>query len=198
MGVIQSGLNSAMTATVGAIGLPKMLKKTQVEAGKELQTLADKKYAELQAQKSAEQKLSQEETLKSLEEIGKSGIESPMELKIDATKGNRFEQIVQGTQENAYKADFALKKYQQLSEQAISQNNMDLYLKSQRGIEQATNRSQFASRVSEDFRKMMQDRQNANKMAMKKAREQSQQMNEIKQHSNYSEEDDFSNPYVGW
>ena len=38
----------------------------------------------------------------------------------------------------------------------------------------------------------------ANKIAQQKALEQSKQMAEIKQHTKYSEEDDFYNPYVGW
>ena len=42
------------------------------------------------------------------------------------------------------------------------------------------------------------EREQANKIAQMKALEQSKQMNEIKQHTKYSEEDDFYNPYVGW
>lgn len=38
----------------------------------------------------------------------------------------------------------------------------------------------------------------ANQRANQKAVEQSKQMEEIKQHAKYSEEDDFNNPYVGW
>ena len=41
-------------------------------------------------------------------------------------------------------------------------------------------------------------RAEANRMAQQKAIEQAKQMNEIKQHTKYSEEDDFYNPYVGW
>lgn len=36
------------------------------------------------------------------------------------------------------------------------------------------------------------------KQAKQKAKDQTDQMNEIKQHVKYSEEDDFDNPYVGW
>ena len=42
------------------------------------------------------------------------------------------------------------------------------------------------------------EREQANKIAQMKALEQSKQMAEIKQHTKYSEEDDFYNPYVGW
>ena len=44
------------------------------------------------------------------------------------------------------------------------------------------------------------EREQANKIAQKKALEQSKQMNEIKQHTKYSEEDDADNPYyyLGW
>ena len=45
---------------------------------------------------------------------------------------------------------------------------------------------------------LLQDRAAANQRANQKAVEQSKQMNEIKQHAKYSEEDDFYNPYVGW
>ena len=41
-------------------------------------------------------------------------------------------------------------------------------------------------------------REEANRVAQQKVLEQSKQMNEIKQHTKYSEEDDFYNPYVGW
>ena len=41
-------------------------------------------------------------------------------------------------------------------------------------------------------------REQANRIAQMKALEQSKQMEEIKQHAKYSDEDDFYNPYVGW
>lgn len=41
-------------------------------------------------------------------------------------------------------------------------------------------------------------REQANRIAQQKAIEQSKQMEEIKQHAKYSEEDDLRNPYVGW
>lgn len=45
---------------------------------------------------------------------------------------------------------------------------------------------------------LLQDRAAANQRANQKAVEQSKQMEEIKQHAKYSDEDDFYNPYVGW
>ena len=42
------------------------------------------------------------------------------------------------------------------------------------------------------------DRAAANQRANQKAVEQSKQMEEIKQHAKYTEEDDFYNPYAGW
>ena len=42
---------------------------------------------------------------------------------------------------------------------------------------------------------LLQDRAAANQRAIQKASEQSKQMNEIKQHTKYSDEDDLQNPY---
>ena len=55
--------------------------------------------------------------------------------------------------------------------------------------------------IQEYFIKIRQEairRNEANRIAQQKVLEQSRQMNEIKQHAKYSEEDDFYNPYVGW
>ena len=58
------------------------------------------------------------------------------------------------------------------------------------------------SRVQEYFMRRGRfakiEREQVNKIAQQKALEQSKQMAEIKQHTKYSEEDDFYNPYVGW
>lgn len=45
---------------------------------------------------------------------------------------------------------------------------------------------------------LLQDRAAANQRAIQKTAEQAKQMNEVKQHTKYSDEDDFYNPYVGW
>lgn len=65
------------------------------------------------------------------------------------------------------------------------------------GEKQAISRSHFQEWLMRRGRETIR-REQANRIAQQKALEQSRQMDEIKQHAKYSEEDDFINPYVGW
>lgn len=89
------------------------------------------------------------------------------------------------------------------AQQAVAQYSM-LYQKDPSDInlkryQQAVMGSQIAKGVqSGKYMIKPYTREQANQQADQKAIEQSKQMEEIKQHAKYSEEDDFRNPYVGW
>lgn len=91
----------------------------------------------------------------------------------------------------------------QTAQQAAAQYSM-LYQKDPSDInlkryQQAVMGSQIAKGVqSGNYRIAPYTREQANQQAQQKAIEQSKQMEEIKQHAKYSEEDDFRNPYAGW
>ena len=98
----------------------------------------------------------------------------------------------------------------QMTQRAATQYSM-LYQKDPSDInlkryQQAVMGSQIAAGVKSgkfmikpfSAQQLLQDRAAANQRANQKAVEQSKQMEEIKQHAKYSEEDDFNNPYVGW
>lgn len=91
----------------------------------------------------------------------------------------------------------------QTAQQAAAQYSM-LYQKDPSDInlkryQQAVMGSQIAKGVqSGNYRIVPYTREQANQQAQQKAIEQSKQMEEIKQHAKYSEEDDFRNPYAGW
>lgn len=91
----------------------------------------------------------------------------------------------------------------QTAQQAAAQYSM-LYQKDPSDInlkryQQAVMGSQIAKGVqSGNYRIAPYTREQANQQANQKAIEQSKQMEEIKQHAKYSEEDDFRNPYAGW
>lgn len=91
----------------------------------------------------------------------------------------------------------------QTAQQAVAQYLM-LYQKDPSDInlkryQQAVMGSQIAKGVqSGKYMIKPYTREQANQQANQKAIEQSKQMEEIKQHAKYSEEDDFRNPYVGW
>ena len=91
----------------------------------------------------------------------------------------------------------------QTAQQAVAQYSM-LYQKDPSDInlkryQQAVMGSQVAAGVkSGKYMIKPYTREQANQQANQKAIEQSKQMEEIKKHTKYSEEDDFRNPYVGW
>lgn len=91
----------------------------------------------------------------------------------------------------------------QTTQQAVAQYSM-LYQKDPSDInlkryQQAVMGSQIAKGVqSGKYMIKPYTREQANQQANQKAIEQSKQMEEIKQHAKYSEEDDFRNPYAGW
>ena len=66
------------------------------------------------------------------------------------------------------------------------------------GANQELTNSSFQEFLMRRRRYYAIEREVVNNMAKQKALEQSKQMSEIKQHAKYSDEDDFSNPYVGW
>ena len=89
-------------------------------------------------------------------------------------------------------AQQAVAQYSMLYQKDPSDTNLKRY-------QQAVMGSQIAKGVqSGNYRIVPYTRQQANQQAQQKAIEQSKQMEEIKQHAKYSEEDDFNNPYVGW
>ena len=171
MGVIQSGLNQSLLATA---------------------VLASQSPA---FEKRKQEKLRQVDIKKTEEEASRINKGAS-----EALKGVIGDKVPPAVKEVASQmTQHAATQYSMLYQKDPSDINLKRYQNAVMG-------SQIASGVKSgkfmirpySAQQLLQDRAAANQRANQKAVEQSKQMEEIKQHARYSEEDDFNNPYVGW
>ena len=86
------------------------------------------------------------------------------------------------------KYDYINKTFQKAQDIAMKRKDPDMYSQAYA----LSDLSQKQINTSRELREMLL------KKTEQKVQDQTDQMNEIKQHAKYSEEDDFNNPYVGW
>lgn len=171
MGVIQSGLNQSLLATaVLASQSPSFEKRKQ-------------------------EKLRQMDIKKTEEEAARINEGASKALK--GVIGNNVSPAAKEVA--AQTAQNASAQYSMLYQKDPSDINLKRYQNAVMG-------SQIAKGVQSgklmikpySAQQLLQDRAAANQRAIQKTVEQAKQMNEVKQHAKYSDEDDFYNPYVGW
>ena len=171
MGVIQSGLNQSLLATAVLASQSPAFEKRKQEKLRQMDI-----------------KKTEQEALRSSQGASK------------AIKGVIGDKASPAAKEVAAQtAQQSAAQYSMLYQKDPSDINLKRY-------QQAVMGSQVAAGVKSgklmikpySAQQLLQDRAAANQRANQKAVEQSKQMEEIKQHAKYSEEDDFYNPYVGW
>lgn len=171
MGVIQSGLNQSLLTTAALASQSPAFEKRKQEKLRKMDI-----------------KKTEEEALRSTKGASQ------------AMKGVIGEKVSPAAKEVASQtAQQAVAQYSMLYQKDPSEVNLKRY-------QQAVMGSQIAKGVQSgkfkiqpySAQQLLQDRAAANQRANQKAIEQSKQMEEIKQHSKYSDEDDFNNPYAGW
>ena len=171
MGVIQSGLNQSLLTTAALASQSPAFEKMKQEKIRQMDI-----------------KKTEQEALRASQGASK------------AIKGVIGDKVSPTAKEVASQsAQHAAAQYLMLYQKDPSDINLKRY-------QQAVMGSQVAAGVKSgklwikpySAQQLLQDRAAANQRANQKAVEQSKQMEEIKQHAKYSEEDDFNNPYVGW
>lgn len=171
MGVIQSGLNQSLLTTAALASQSPAFEKMKQEKIRQMDI-----------------KKTEQEALRASKGVSK------------ALKGVVGDKVSPAAKEVASQtAQHAAAQYSMLYQKDPSDINLKRY-------QQAVMESQIATGVKSgklwikpfSAQQLLQDRAAANQRANQKAVEQSKQMEEIKQHAKYSEEDDFNNPYVGW
>lgn len=169
MGVIQSGLNQSLLATAVLASQSPAFEKRKQEKLRQM----DIKKTEQEALRASQ---GASKAIKGV--IGRVGV-SPAAKEVAAQT-----------------AQNASAQYSMLYQKDPSDINLKRYQQAVRG-------SQIAEGVKSgklmikpySAQQLLQDRAAANQRANQKAVEQSKQMNEIKQHAKYSDEDDLDNPY---
>lgn len=86
------------------------------------------------------------------------------------------------------RADYINKTFQKAQDIAMKRKDPNMYSQAYA----LSDVSQKHMNTSRELREQLIEQ------ARKKVQDQTDQMNEIKQHVKYSDEDDFNNPYVGW
>lgn len=171
MGVIQSGLNQSLLTTAALASQSPAFEKMKQEKIRQMDI-----------------KKTEREALRASQGASK------------AIKGVVGDKVSPAAKEVASQtAQHAAAQYSMLYQKDPSDINLKRY-------QQAVMGSQIAEGVKSgklwikpySAQQLLQDRAAANQRANQKAVEQSKQMEEIKQHAKYSEEDDFNNPYAGW
>ena len=171
MGVIQSSLNQSLLATAVLASQSPAFEKRKQEKLRQMDI-----------------KKTEQEALRASQGASK------------AIKGVIGDKVSPAAKEVASQtAQNAAAQYSMLYQKDPSDINLKRY-------QQAVTGSQIAKGVQSgklmikpySAQQLLQDRAAANQRANQKAVEQSKQMEEVKQHAKYSEEDDFYNPYVGW
>lgn len=171
MGVIQSGLNQSLLATAVLASQSPAFEKRKQEKLRQMDI-----------------KKTEQEALRSSQGASK------------ALKGVIGDKVSPAAKEVAAQtAQQSAAQYSMLYQKDPSDINLKRY-------QNAVTGSQIAKSVQSgklmikpySAQQLLQDRAAANQRANQKAVEQSKQMEEIKQHAKYSDEDDFYNPYVGW
>lgn len=95
---------------------------------------------------------------------------------------------VQELSQDIGRADYISKTFQKAQDIAMKRKDPNMY-------SQAYALSYVSQKHMNTSREL---REQIIKQARQKTKDQTDQMNEIKQHVKYSDEDDFNNPYVGW
>ena len=173
MGVIQSGLNQALVTTAALASQSPAFEKRKQEKLRQMDI-----------------KKTEEEALRTNQGASK------------AIKGVIGDKVSPAAKEVAAQtAQNASAQYSMLYQKDPSDINLKRYKNAVMG-------SQIAKGVQSgklmikpySAQQLLQDRAAANQRANQKAVEQSKQMEEIKQHAKYSDEDDLQNPYyyLGW
>ena len=102
--------------------------------------------------------------------------------------GNPKEKSAKELSKDMGKYDYINKTFQKAQDIAMKRKNPGMY-------SQAYALSDLSQKQMNTSREL---REQLLKKAEQKVQDQTDQMNEIKQHAKYSDEDDFYNPYVGW
>lgn len=168
MGVIQSGLNQALVTTAALASQSPAFEKRKQE------------------------KLRQMDIKKTEEELRRAVRGSSNVVKSVAGENispENAEILTKSTQN-------ALSQAETLYQKDPSDVNLKRYQKLATANQIAKGVQGRAYRIkSYSAQQLLQDREQANKAAQTKMQEQANQMNDIKQHTKYSDEDDLDNPY---
>lgn len=168
MGVIQSGLNQALVTTAALASQSPAFEKRKQEKLRQMDI-----------------KKTEQEALRSSQGASK------------AIKGVIGSNVSPAAKEVAAQtAQQSAAQYSMLYQKDPSDINLKRYQQAVMGSQIAKGVQGRAYQIKAySAQQLLQDRAQANKAAQTKMQEQAKQMNEIKQHTKYSDEDDLQNPY---